>query len=137
MNQNRAMIKKLLIATLLFSSLSAWCEEEVESEEVSGPVRVVRSSPETEIFFIDRKESVIVPSFHPDHNRAVKMGLDSIKNKKPVSFSVNPTSRRLISAGGKKSSAPAADVDAGEITKPTSSKPASSGFKEIPGDTAQ
>lgn len=134
------MIKKILIISfLLLSALPVLAEEEeIESEQVSGLVRVVRSSPETEIFFIDRKESVIVPSFHPEHNKVVKMSLDSIKSKKPISLSVNPVSRRMISAGTKKTSSPVAvDLPEIEMAKPVSNKPASGGFKEIPSDTAQ
>ncbi len=134
------MIKKILIISfLLLSTIPAFAEEEeTESEQVSGLVRVVRSSPETEIFFMDRKESVIVPSFHPEHNKVVKMSLDSIRNKKPISLSVNPVSKRLISTGAKKASSPVSvDFSSEEVIKPASSKPASKSFKEIPSDNAQ
>lgn len=124
---------------MLLSAFPLFAEdEEVESEQVSGLVRVVRSNPETEIFFMDRKDSVIVPSFHPEHNKVVKMSLDSIKNKKPISLSVNPVSKRLISAGTKRTGSPVAvDFPEAEEAKPATSKPASRGFKEIPSDTAQ
>lgn len=126
------MIKKILIISiLLLTGVFAFADEAVESEEVSGLVRVVRSSPETEIFFYDRKDSVIVPSFHPEHNKILKMSLDSIKNKKPITLSVNPVSRRLISKPAVKS------VEEPETVKPTSSKPASGGFKEIPSGNTQ
>ncbi len=134
------MIKKILIISLLLLSVIPVFaqEEDAESEQVSGLVRVVRSSPETEIFFIDRKESVIVPSFHPEHNKVVKMSLESIKNKKPISLSAHPVSRRMISAGTKKTIAPVAvDLTEIESAQPVSSKPSTKSFKEIPSDNAQ
>ena len=111
--------------------------EEIPTEEVSGVVRIVRSQPETEIFFVDRKESVIVPAGAPDHNKVLKMSLDSIKSKKSVSMSIDPVSRRFIALPGSSKKSVTSIDEAPELVQVAPSKAKSSSFKDIPEDSSK
>lgn len=123
---------------LVFQVLNSHAEE-TETEDISGVVRVIRSSPEVEIFFVDRTESVIVPAHAADGNKIIKMSNDSIKSKKSISMTIDPVSRRFISLpGSKKSKAMTVEnLEAeAQIVKPSTpaKKPV---FKEIPGESSQ
>lgn len=127
----------MLSWSMSFTSVVAQGEE-VETEDISGVVRIVRSSPETEIFFIDRKDSVIVPQGAVDANKIIKMSLDSVKTKKSVSMTIDPVSRRFVSLPGSKK-AKGIESDSAETT--TEIVPAKKTnvpvFKEIPSDNAK
>jgi hypothetical protein len=135
------MLKKIQIMIfggICLCSFMAWAED-IQTEEVSGIVRVVRSSPETEIFFVDRKDSVIIPAFHRDHNKALKMSLDSVKTQKPVSFSIDPVSHQFVGLPGAKSASPAVNetMETPAEAAPVKAKAKASGFKDIPAESSK
>lgn len=68
-------------------------------QEVSGIVRMIRSNPETEVFFKDLKSSLIIPQ-GPQHNAIFKACEKSQKTNTPVSLMVDNASRRIMSLPG-------------------------------------
>lgn len=69
--------------------------EKQEGQTVSGVVRLIRSSPQTEIFFKDLKQSYIIPKTS-QHNKIYEACLQSSKTGKAVALQVDPVSRRVL-----------------------------------------
>jgi hypothetical protein len=79
---------------------------------VSGIVRIVRGSPETEVFFKDLKNSLIIPK-DSQHNKILEACEESRKKGTPVHLKIDPKSRRILGL-------PAAAKPAkGESSKPS------------------
>lgn len=65
-------------------------------EMVSGVVRVIRAGANTEVFIIDRKDSLIIPA-GSRHNEIFEACLQSSRARSPVSLVVNPLTRTVLS----------------------------------------
>lgn len=81
-----------------------------ETKESEGPgvavqatVRLIRSSPQTEVFFTDRKESLIIPQ-GSQHNAIFEACLQSSKTRTPVSLRIDPKARIILSGPSAKAS---------------------------------
>lgn len=66
-----------------------------KGESISGVVRIVRTSPETEVFFKDIKNSYIIPK-NSKHNEIFEACLQSSKTGKAVALQVDPKNRRVL-----------------------------------------
>lgn len=69
--------------------------EKLPGETISGVVRLIRTSPQTEVFFKDLKNSYIIPK-DSQHNKIYEACLQSSKTGKPVTLQVDPKSRRVL-----------------------------------------
>lgn len=103
------------------------------TKEVSGVVRLIRGSPETEVFFKDLKDSVIIPKTSSKHNQIFAACETSMKKGTPVKLLIDPVSRQ---ARGLPEDKPAS-ATSGEAAPAKSSASESTGFKEIPEDGAK
>ena len=98
-------------------------------EVISGVVRVVRGSPSTEVFFMDRKDSVIIP-VNGHHNEIFDACLQSSRSRTPVSLIVNPSSRVVLSLAKQSGGLSAKDSTKGTSSSgPESQKESSPGSK--------
>jgi len=91
-------------------STGAAAEEQKSGTGISGIVRVIRGSPETEVFFKDLKESYVIP-VNDSHNEIMEACLKSSRDNQPIHLTVDPISRRILSlsdAGSKSSESPSA-----------------------------
>ncbi len=68
----------------------------VQAKEVSGVVRLIRANPETEVFFKDLKDSLIIPK-DSGHNKIYAACEESQKKGKPVKLLIDPVGRRILS----------------------------------------
>lgn len=71
------------------------------SRAVSGVVRIMRASPETEVFFKDLKDSVIIP-FGSRHNEIFSACEQSRKTGSPVHLIIDSKSRRALGVSAQK-----------------------------------
>ncbi len=78
-----------------------------EMKQISGVVRIIRGEPQTEVFFKDLKDSVIIPK-DSKHNEIYALCADSMKTGKPVSLMMDPVSRRAYLKTTPSASTPAA-----------------------------
>lgn len=72
-------------------------------EAVQAVVRIIRSNPQTEVFFMDRKESLIIPQ-GPQHNAIFAACMESSRKRTPVSLQIDPKARIILSVPTAKSS---------------------------------
>jgi hypothetical protein len=107
-----------LVSCLLLSYIVCRAEPEVVTEEkieakgevVVGVPRLIRSAPETEVFFKDLNVSYIIPK-NDNHNRSFEAVEKAIKSESAVSLRVDQKSRRVLGlAEGKKSSPGTAEL---------------------------
>jgi len=70
-------------------------------QQISGVVRIIRAHPETEVFFKDLKNSVII---HRDskHNQFYEACEESRKKGTAVRLTIDPVSRRVLGITNKK-----------------------------------
>ncbi len=66
------------------------------AQVISATVRVVRSNPQSEVFFMDRKESLIIPA-NAHHNEIFEACLASSRTRTPISFLANLKTRTILS----------------------------------------
>ncbi len=63
--------------------------------QISGTPRLIRSQPETEVFFRDLNQSYIIPKDNR-HNKIFEAVSKAIKTKSKVTLEVDPKSRRIL-----------------------------------------
>lgn len=73
--------------------------EDFPGETVAGIPRLIRASPETEVFFRDLNLSYIIPQ-DSKHNRFFNAFDQASKLSRQVSFRVDPVSRRVLAMDG-------------------------------------
>lgn len=73
--------------------------EDFPGETVAGIPRLIRASPETEVFFRDLNTSYIIPQTDK-HNRFFNAFDQASKRNQQVSFRVDPVSRRVLAMDG-------------------------------------
>lgn len=73
--------------------------DDFKGETVSGIPRLIRASPETEVFFRDINTSYIIPQ-SDKHNRFFHAFDQASKRNQAVSFRVDPVSRRVLAMDG-------------------------------------
>lgn len=95
-------------------------------KEISGTVRIIRSQPQTEVFFKDLKESVIIP-VNSRHNQIYEACEKSWKKGTPVKLRIDPVSRHVLALPGSESGG-------GEALKPSTLSP---DFKPLPEDSSK
>jgi hypothetical protein len=66
-----------------------------KGKEISAVVRLIRANPETEVFFRDYKESLIIPK-DSQHNKIFAACEESRKKGTPVKLTVDPVARRIL-----------------------------------------
>lgn len=69
------------------------------AELITAKPRLVRSSPRTEVFFIDHSKSYWIDS-DTKHNAYQKAFLEAAKKNQTISFSVDPETRKVIKVDG-------------------------------------
>jgi len=67
----------------------------IATKEVSGVVRLIRGSPETEVFFLDLKDSLIIPK-DSQHNKLFDLCEQSRKKGTAVKLLIDPKARRIL-----------------------------------------
>lgn len=82
----------------------------VPVKEISGTVRLIRANPETEVFFKDLKDSLIIPK-DSKHNQIFEACQQSQKTGRPVQIMVDPAGRRILGLPGAKSPSPSTGAD--------------------------
>ncbi len=65
-------------------------------EKIVGTVRIIRSGPLTEVFFMDRKESLVIPRGR-DHNAIFEACLLSSQKRSPLNLQIDPKARTILS----------------------------------------
>lgn len=103
-----------LFLVFSLSSFSAF-----SAELVTAKPRLVRSSPRTEVFFVDHPKSYWIDS-DTKHNAYQKAFLDAAKKNQIISFSVDPETRKIVKVDGV--DVPVVEVPAVEDTVATDSK---------------
>jgi len=88
--------------TSLPQEISAPGVNQEKGTVIQGTVRILRGSPQTEVFFVDRKESLIIPNTR-QHNEIFQACLRSSQTKTPVSLRIDPKSRTILSVPNSKS----------------------------------
>ncbi len=68
----------------------------IVAKEVTGTVRLIRSTPETEVFFKDLKDSLIIPK-DSQHNKLYDLCEESRKKGTPVKLLIDPVGRSILS----------------------------------------
>lgn len=101
--------------------------EDFNGVTVSGIPRLIRASPETEIFFRDVNTSYIIPK-DSKHNPYYEAFDQAIRTGKSVSFRADPISRRVLAVDGVLGVRAPAKSPAGPGTS-ASSVPATPGSK--------
>lgn len=66
------------------------------TQDISAKVRVIRGSPQTEVFFLDRKDSLVIPR-NNQHNQILKACEESMKKGTAVQLVIDPKSRQILS----------------------------------------
>ncbi len=72
---------------------------EFDPSAVTGVVRIIRAHPETEVFFKDRKDSLIIPK-GTQHNQIYEACEESRKKGTPVTLKIDIKNRRILSLPG-------------------------------------
>lgn len=98
--------------------------EDFSGVTVSGIPRLIRASPETEVFFRDVNTSYII-SQDSKHNQYFKVFEEASRVNKSVSFRVDPVTRRVLAMDGvqgvrAKSALP---ITAPSVSRPSVSSP--------------
>jgi hypothetical protein len=96
---------------LIFSFVFAGSPESTKPQlkQISGVVRLIRGEPETQVFFKDLNDSVIIPK-DSKHNEIFAMCNDSMKTGKSISLMMDPVSHRaFLPTDASKSSATVPD----------------------------
>lgn len=75
----------------LFISPHLWAE----SSEVSGIPRLIRSSPQTEIFFSDLNTSYVIPQ-NDKHNEVFQKIAAAIKSRSAIKLKVDKKTRQIL-----------------------------------------
>jgi hypothetical protein len=66
------------------------------TQSISAKVRVIRGSPQTEVFFLDRKDSLVIPR-NSQHNQILKACEDSMKKGTAVQLVIDSKNRQILS----------------------------------------
>lgn len=77
---------------------------------LKGKPRLVRASPRTEVFFSDLRESYWILE-DQQHNAFQRAFLEGIRKDKPVGFTADVKTRRVLSVNGVETAPPAVDVE--------------------------
>jgi hypothetical protein len=82
----------------------------VAAKEVTATVRLIRSTPETEVFFKDLKDSLIIPK-DSQHNKLYDLCEESRKKGTPVKLLIDPIGRRILAPPKSKDNGDSAGSD--------------------------
>lgn len=90
---------------------------QAETLSKSGIPRLVRSSPRTEVFFTDLKDSYWIAQ-DSKHNILMKEFMDAAKKNKSISFQFDEDSRKIISTSNNalKETMPTVNIETTEST---------------------
>lgn len=75
--------------------------DEAKGIQVQGSVRIVRGSPETDVFLNGVSERIVIP-VNAKHNEIMDECVNSMKTGKSLSFTIDPVSREIRSIGTSK-----------------------------------
>lgn len=132
-NQVMKSARWIFFHSLLLFSLRGQSSENPSADglmEVSGTVRIIRAHPETEVFFTDLKNSVIIPKTS-SHNRILEACEEARKKNAKISLRIDPISRQVKSLGEDSGIEKKAD---GKLLSTPVLSPGKEGFHPIPSD---